>query len=121
MFFKNTRLYYDYRTGIYYKYNQEKGTYEFYSQIAVSSDSVTTNSQASSESVSKRTNESSNSKTRERSGSEKREIKKIDLVESGSEDGEIVEVDDVDKGTQGRLYPTDLTNTLKHAFKGKVP
>lgn len=75
--------------------------------MAVSSD-VTTNSQASSESVSKKRNKNSSNTTRKRPGSEKREIKEIDLVESGSEDGEIVEVDDVDREEQGRLYSVPL-------------
>ncbi|CAB4013319.1 angiogenic factor with G patch and FHA domains 1 isoform X2, partial [Paramuricea clavata] len=118
-----TRLYYDYRTGIYYTYNQERGSYDFYSQVAVSTTPNTdTTGQTSSGGGSEKRSEET--KTKELPEKSKVKVTHIELVESGSEDGEIVEVDEVDSETQGdddelkeKEYPPCIRATVMQSDK----
>ena len=101
-------MYYDYRSGIYYTYNQGRGAYEFYSQVSANNTTTTTQDQqtaAEEMGHQTKTGRVSKKKSRNRQASagkdtvaEKNEANRMDLVESGSEDGEIVEVEDVDEG-----------------------
>lgn len=97
-------MYYDYRTGIYYTYNQEKNTYDFYTQVAVNSSSTaskeTTSKDATKNPSEQRSERGSSSKTNKVLEEKSVDID-IDIVESGSEDGEIVEVQEVEKETPG--------------------